>query len=60
MENKRIEALRAAHECLMYLPPRKAMQVQKFALWLNWRDGQARMLDRKTLAFYEKPDLGGE
>lgn len=57
MENKRVEELRKLHACLLVLPRRKAVSVQKFALWLNYRDGEGRKLDKKTLTFKRRPEL---
>ena len=57
MENKRVEELRKLHTCLLVLPRRKAVSVQKFALWLNYRDGVGRKLDKKTLTFKRRQEL---
>ena len=57
MENKRVEELRKLHACLLVLPRRKAVSVQKFALWLNYRDGVGRKLDKKTLTFKRRQEL---
>ena len=57
MENRRVEELRKLHACLLVLPRKKAMIVQKFALWLNYRDGVGRKLNKKTMAFNGRPEL---
>ena len=57
MENRRVEELRKRHACLLVLPRKKAMSVQKFALWLNYRDGECRKLDRKTMTFNRRLKL---
>lgn len=57
MENRRIEELRKLHACLLVLPRMKAAKIQKFALWLNYMDGECRKLDKKTLTFNGRPIL---
>ena len=57
MENKKIESLRQLHDCLLFIPRKEAIELQKFALWLNYRDGVGRKLDRETLTFKNRPEL---
>ena len=57
MENKKIEALRLLHECLLTIPQQEVIKLQKFAVWLNYRDGVGRRLDPKTLTFKKRPEL---
>jgi len=57
MENKKIESLRKLHDCLLFIPRKEAIELQKFALWLNYRDGVGRKLDRKTLTFKNRPEF---
>ena len=52
--NEKLESLKVLHECLWLLPRRTAKQVARLALWLNYEDGQARKLNRKTLEFQSK------
>ncbi|MDY4497967.1 MAG: hypothetical protein SPE04_00040 [Prevotella sp.] len=52
--NEKLESLKVLHECLWLLPRRTAKQVARLALRLNYEDGQARMLNRKTLEFHSK------
>ena len=52
--NEKLEKLKILHDCLLLLPRRTAKQVARLALRLNYEDGQARMLNRKTLEFHSK------
>lgn len=52
--NEKLESLKVLHECLWLLPRRTSKQVARLALRLNYEDGQARMLNKKTLEFHSK------
>lgn len=52
--NEKYESLKILHECLWLLPRRTAKQISARALRLNYEEGQARKLNRKTMEFESK------
>lgn len=54
----KIASLRRLHQCLLVLPPDISKRVAQRALWIDYRLGEGRILNRRTLRLEKNRALG--